>query len=250
MTGIIFDIQEFTIHDGPGIRVTVFLKGCPLRCIWCHNPEGLSPLPQLMIKKNRCMHCGKCLNGCTHADCVPFNRCVHACPDGLVTVTGEIWDDNTLAEKLCGYRDMLPDGGITISGGEPLMQADFSAALLRNVRGMHRTLQTSGYADADAFLKVIAESDYVLFDLKLADREKHKEYTGKYNDAILHNYRLLLESGIPHEVRIPLIPGITDTHENLEALKKITVNSPVELKNYNNLAGAKYPLLDMEFTYA
>ena len=249
MKGLIFDIREFTIHDGPGSRITVFLKGCPLRCIWCHNPEGFTTAPQLMLKKNRCVHCGLCLKPCDHNDCAPFGRCLHACPEGLVTVSGTVWDDNALAEKLRGYADMLAGGGITLSGGEPLMQADFSASLFRNLRGMHRTLQTGGFAEADEFLKVLAETDYVLFDLKLADPELHRKYTGECNDKILYNYRLLLESGKPHAVRIPLIPGISDTRENLEALAKITAASPVEFMKYNELTGAKYPLLGLELAY-
>jgi len=215
MTGTVFDIREFTVHDGPGSRITVFLKGCPLRCIWCHNPEGFSPFPELMVKESRCIKCGKCFKPCTHADCAPFGRCLHACPDGLVTITGKQWEAFALAEKLRGYKELL-SGGITLSGGEPLMQADFSAELFANIKGIHRTLQTGGYAKSDIFLNVLEQTDYVLFDLKLYDREKHKTYTGQYNDLILDNYRLLIESGKPHAVRIPLIPGITDTEDNLE----------------------------------
>jgi pyruvate formate lyase activating enzyme len=179
---------------------------------------------------------------------VPFGRCLHACPDGLVTVTGTEWEAAILAEKLLSYRGILT-GGITLSGGEALMQADFSVEVFRNLRGLHRALQTSGYAEPEDFLNVLAETDYVLFDLKLADREQHKIYTGEFNDKILDNYRLLLESGKPHVVRIPLIPGITDTLENLEALAKITEASTVELMRYNDLAGAKYPMLGMGFIY-
>jgi pyruvate formate lyase activating enzyme len=245
--GIVFDIREFTVHDGPGSRITVFLKGCRLRCFWCHNPEGLSPKPQLMVKENRCVHCGRCLVPCNHPDCAPFKRCLHACPDGLAAVSGVEMDALDLSKKLLGYRDFLEDGGVTLSGGEPLLQADFSAELFRRIRGMHRALQTSGFAELKDFKQVLAETDYVLFDLKIADREIHRKYTGEYNDSILRNYACLLESGIPHSVRVPLIPGITDTHENIKALAKITQKSPVELMRYNRLAGAKYPLLKMNY---
>jgi pyruvate formate lyase activating enzyme len=202
-----------------------------------------------MIKESRCIHCGRCRKPCDHPGCAPFGRCLHACPEGLVALSGSEWDAAVLAEKLRGYDGILADGGITLSGGEPLMQAGFSAEVLRNLRGLHRALQTSGHAETRDFLRVLAETDYVLFDLKLADREKHREFTGVDNDRILKNYRILLETGTPHVVRIPLIPGITDTGENLAALAKIAQSSTVELMRYNDLAGAKYQMLGMEFAY-
>jgi pyruvate formate lyase activating enzyme len=202
-----------------------------------------------MVKENRCTHCGRCHKPCAHPGCAPFARCLHACPEGLVTLSGTEWEAAVLAEKLRGYAGILADGGITLSGGEPLMQADFSAEILRNLRGLHRALQTSGHAETRDFLRVLVETDYVLFDLKLADREKHREFTGLDNDLILKNYRFLLETGKPHVVRIPLIPGITDTRENLTALAKIAQSSAVELMRYNDLAEVKYQMLGMEFAY-
>lgn len=248
MTGTVFDIKELTIHDGPGTRVTVFLKGCPLRCGWCHNPEGLSAAPQLMVKQAQCVHCGVCMQGCSHPDCAPFGRCLHACPKGLVSVSGTVWEAKELAAKLQKYKPFFADGGgVTFSGGEPLLQADFVIEVSRHLPGIHKTLQTSGYADSEVFRRVLNEMDHVLLDIKLAHPEEHKVYTGVSNEKILENYKILLASGKPHAVRIPLIPGITDREENLRGIAKIAEHSPVELMRYNALAGAKYPMVGLEY---
>ncbi len=249
MIGTVFDIKEMTVHDGPGSRVTVFLKGCPLRCLWCHNPEGLSAAPQLMVKENRCVHCGLCVRGCNHTECQPFGRCVHACPNGLVSISGEEMTSDALAERLLGYKKFLNSvgGGITFSGGEPLLQADFVAETAEKLGGMHLALQTSGYASEEKFKKVLAKMDYVLFDIKLADTAIHKKYTGVSNEPILKNYKTLLESGKPHVVRVPLIPGITDTPQNLRSIAEIVGDDKVEVMRYNSLAGAKYKMVGMEY---
>lgn len=244
MKGTVFSIQEFTVHDGPGCRVTVFLKGCPLHCFWCHNPEGIRPEPQLLCKTARCTHCGRCLRGCAHEDCRPFGRCLHACPQGLLTVSGQIWSADALADRLNGYGDMLDGGGVTFSGGEPLMQMDFLEEVCCRLR-LHKAVQTSGYAPEEVFRRMLGTVDYILFDIKLADRRLHRKYTGADNDLILHNYRLLLDSGKPHVVRVPLIPAVTDTRENLAAIAALTRHSHVELMRYNPCAGAKYDMLGL-----
>ena len=190
MKGIVFDIKEFALHDGGGIRTTVFMKGCPLRCIWCHNPEGLSPKRELYLKQNGCLHCGLCLKPCTHPECRGLGRCLHICPKNLVCAAGEEWDSSELAEKLLQHRDFYNTmgGGITLSGGEPLAQADFCTELLCKLRGqVHRSIETSGYAHADVFRQVIDECDFVIMDLKLADSDKHREFTGVTNEMILAN---------------------------------------------------------------
>ena len=249
MMGTVFDIKEMTVHDGPGSRVTMFLKGCPLRCLWCHNPEGLSAQPQLMVKENLCVRCGSCLKGCTHAECAPFGRCIHTCPQGLVSISGTSYTSEQLAEELLKYKPFLASvgGGVTFSGGEPLTQPDFLYETLIRLDGMHRALQTSGYAGTEVFEKVLSAVDYVLFDIKLADSLLHKKYTGVSNEKILQNYKTLVKSGKPHVVRIPLIPGITDTPQNLSAISEIVGEDRVEVMRYNRFAGAKYKSVGLEF---
>lgn len=240
--GIVFDIKEFALSDGPGIRTTVFLKGCPLRCAWCHNPEGLTKEPELYRATGSCLSCGLCRRPCTHPDCRPYGRCLHICPRGLLRLAGREWEAEELAKHLLRGVALYADteGGITLSGGEPLLQAAFARELLGHLSGVHRTLETSGYADAATFFSVAERCDLVLFDLKLADPILHCRYTGVENTRILENAARLRESGIPHIFRIPLIPAITDTRENLAALSAIAGDSPVELLSYNALAPAKY----------
>lgn len=249
MTGTVFDIKEFTVHDGPGTRVTVFLKGCPLRCWWCHNPEGLSPEPQLMIKKALCSGCGRCLKPCEHPECVAFSRCLHACPKGLLSISGIQWESYELAAHFRRFRPFFANGGgVTFSGGEPLLQADFVSEVCTELPDVHKALQTSGYAEEAVFERILEHMDYVLFDLKLADRKTHKYYTGVDNQPILRNFSLLKCSGKPFVIRIPIIPGITDTRDNLLALSEIAGDSPVQLMHYNKLAGAKYAMVGKHFT--
>ncbi|MBQ2686810.1 MAG: 4Fe-4S cluster-binding domain-containing protein, partial [Clostridia bacterium] len=119
LKGTVFDIKEFSIHDGPGLRTTIFLKGCPLRCVWCHNPEGLSPRPEISYKKNVCIGCLECQKECSHDDCKPFGRCLHVCPKNALSVIGKEYTDNELLEKLLKNYDIIKDGGVTFSGGEP-----------------------------------------------------------------------------------------------------------------------------------
>ena len=248
MTGTIFDIKEFAIHDGPGLRTTVFLKGCPLRCKWCHNPEGLLPEPQLMVRDVRCLHCGLCTRGCSHPDCQPFGRCLHICPNNLISVAGETITAETLAKRIRRSADMFGvQGGVTFSGGEPLMQPDFLHAVLDLIPDIPAAVETSGYAREDVFRSVIARMKLVYMDIKLADSDLHKRYTGVGNEAILENFATLRESGKPYLIRTPLIPGITDTRENLDAIKAIIGDSAYEQLPYNAMAGAKYKMLGLRY---
>ncbi len=225
-TGIIFDIREFAVHDGPGIRTTVFLKGCPLACQWCHNPEGQSRRPQAM-----------------HSPTVS-------------RTAGQAYTPEALAAILNRQAAILRDneGGVTFSGGEPLLQADFVAEVIDRLQGIHVLLDTCGYGRASAFGRLLERSQLVYYDLKLIDRLAHKHYTGCYNDRILANLRLLAASGVPYVIRVPLVPGVTDTDENLAAIAELVAGLPrlpalpeVHLLPYNRAAGAKYAAAGMQF---
>ena len=250
MKGTIFDIKEFSVHDGPGSRITVFLKGCPLRCLWCHNPEGLRAEPQLSHKKQLCTGCGSCLPPCNHPDCQPYGRCLHICPNGALAVAGERIEASVLADRLRRNADILAmmGGGITLSGGEPLMQADFVCELAAHLNGIHLAIQTSGHTHPDTYRRVISHFDYVMQDIKFADPIAHRHYTGVDNAWILQNIAWLKESGKEYVFRIPLIPDVTDTEDNLRAISAIVGDSPVELLRYNQLAGAKYPTFGMTYS--
>lgn len=249
MQATVFDIKEFTVHDGPGPRVTVFFKGCPLRCQWCHNPEGLERKPQLLYREALCGHCGACRTPCAHEECAPFGRCIHACPNGCLHVAGRQYTSQQLGERLQEYRDILAamGGGVTLSGGEPLLQGAFIRELLPRLAGIHVALQTSGYAEAELYRDVVSQCDLVMQDIKLVDPQAHVRYTGVSNEKILHNISWLKNSGIPFVFRVPLIPGITDTEENLRAISEIVEEHPVELLPYNPFAGAKYSQLGMQY---
>lgn len=249
MEGTVFDIKEFTVHDGPGPRVTVFLKGCPLRCQWCHNPEGLERKPQLLYRQTLCTHCGACRNTCTHEECAPFGRCIHACPNGCLSVVGQQYTPQQLGARLLQYKEILAamGGGITLSGGEPLLQGAFIQQLLPELSGMHVAIQTSGYAEPALYRAVISRCDFVMQDIKLADPQAHARHTGVGNARILENIRWLKNAGVPFVFRVPLIPGITDTEENLRAIARITEGYSVELMPYNPFAGAKYNQLGMDY---
>ncbi len=249
MVGTIFDIKEMAVHDGPGIRTTVFFKGCPLRCAWCHNPEGLTREKQLMVKTARCTHCGKCHAPCSHAACQPFGRCLYVCPEGLVSVSGRQVDAAELATELRESARPLGDafGGFTFSGGEPLMQSDFLLQLCDELAGYPLCVETGGYAPGAVFEAVIRRMDYVIMDIKLADNDMHKTYTGAENTAILQNFHRLADSGIPYLIRTPLVPRITDTPDNLRRIRDIIGHSDWEQLPYNDLAPMKYAMLGMPY---
>lgn len=250
MTGTIFNIEEFAVHDGPGLRTAVFLKGCPLRCIWCHNPEGLSPKPQLMVRVAKCTHCGLCYKKCTHPECRAFGRCLHICPQDLISVSGEIISDEALAERLRHGENVTADKPrVTFTGGEPLMQADFLFNVIDLLPDFDIAVETSGFADEKIFRTMTDKVSLVIMDIKLADSKLHKKYTGHSNEIILNNLSYLKKSGKNCVIHTPLIPGITDTAENLKAVEALVEGLYWEKLPYNKLAGAKYLMLGMEFGY-
>jgi pyruvate formate lyase activating enzyme len=214
MTGVIFDIRELTIHDGPGLRTTVFLKGCPLRCAWCHNPEGMTLAPQILHNPNG-------------------DR-----------VAGRVYRAAELSTLLNRQAPLLRDGGVSFSGGEPLMQSAFLAEVIDRLVGLHVVLGTSGFAPEADFQRVVSRCDLVLFDLKLMDPEAHRRWTGVENAPIHRNLAMLAGMGKPFIVRVPLVPGVTDTEANLRAIARLVRALPgtprVELLPYNRAAGGKY----------
>ncbi len=262
MRGIIFDIERFAIHDGPGIRTTLFLKGCPLACWWCHNPESLSPLPQLVFFEGKCIGCGKCFTVCPvvaheHAGegrehhrekCTLCGRCVQACVAEALVMEGREIDAAEAVAELA--RDApfyaTSGGGVTLSGGKPLRQADFCAQVLTGcrARGLHTALDTSGFAPWEDFEKVLPLVDLVLYDLKHADPVEHRRFTGVSNALIRENLMRIGQRGTPVEVRIPLVPGVNDSPANLEACAEILIElsslTQVVLLPYHRLGEAKY----------
>lgn len=263
-TGVIFDIKQFSVFDGPGIRTTVFLKGCPLRCMWCHNPEGLSFEPQLMVSQNGCTGCGRCKEICRRNEqdsciasegkifpkqCVLCGECVKVCPVRLRKICGDRMTAEELANRLLKDREYLhmQGGGITFSGGEPTGQPEFLLECLERLRPMNRAIETSGYCLPPVFRGILKELDYIIMDIKLADDEEHRHYTGVGNPIILENLEQVKASEKPFCIRIPVIPGVNDSEENYRktaALLKGAGNLiMVELLPYHKTAGAKYGMV-------
>lgn len=265
-SGIFFDIKRYSINDGPGIRVTVFLKGCPLSCIWCHNPESISPKVQKMYSHSKCIGCSDCVEHCpenaltltnegiiTQVEaCTLCGICAEVCPTKAMEMTGKLDTvDNIMKmiERETVFMDQS-EGGVTFSGGEPLRQSEFLIELLdacgRN--GIHRTVDTSGFANTETLLEVAKRTDHFLYDLKMMNSEKHKKYTGVPNEKILSNLKILAETGASINIRIPFIKGVNSDNENMEETaifiaglsgeKKI-----VNLLPYHNIMTKKYQKL-------
>ena len=253
-TGTIFDIKEFAVFDGPGMRQTVFFKGCPLRCNWCHNPEGLCMQPQLMVSSASCTDCGKCRAVCTHETCIACGACVPVCPQRLRKIAGKIVTSDELVKKIRKNADYYAryGGGVTFSGGEPLLQAEFLMEVLDKIPDLHRAIETSGFCDPAVFAEVVSHLDYVMMDLKIFDEEKHRHFTGVGNEKILANARQLCEGKTPFVIRIPVIPGVNDDEANYRNtaayLQGANSLQKVELLPYHKTAGAKYGMLGMEYT--
>ena len=252
--GTVFDIKQLAVFDGPGIRTTVFFKGCPLRCRWCHNPEGLAFAPQLMVSSQGCTHCRRCRDVCpSPGNCIRCGRCVTACPMHLRKICGTAYTAKELAGKL--RKDELifqmNGGGVTLSGGEPAAQPEFLLELLKELEGIHRAIETCGYCRPETFHKILSQLDYVIMDIKLADRRQHTFWTGKSNEWILENLKQVKASGRPFVIRVPLIPGVSDTKENLEAVAELIRGAKnlerLELLPYHRTAGAKYGMVDLEY---
>ena len=233
-TGIIFDIKRYAIHDGPGIRTTIFMKGCPLACQWCHNPEGIEPAPFLAYKNERCIRCGECVENCPEqalclekegvipsgSPCINCFTCTEICP---AEARQQVGRKLTAIELFGEIQKDIPfydtsGGGVTFSGGDPLMQLEFLMELLKlcGNANIHRAVDTTGHASHETLMSVAKQTDLFLFDLKMMDSDKHEKYTGVSNHLILENIGHLARKEIDLIIRIPLIPGVNDDVENLE----------------------------------
>lgn len=260
-----FDIKRYALHDGPNIRTTVFFKGCPLRCFWCHNPEGIGCGLEVVIVQERCIGCQECVDGCPEQAlswdgatisrddnrCTLCLNCVEICPSlaheavgyqaAIEEIIGEITKDQPFFDQ--------SGGGVTFSGGEPLAQAEHLITLLKRCGELeiHRSVDTSGYAETPIMLEVAAHTDLFLFDLKHMDDGLHKEHTGVGNEQILHNLKMLSKNGVSLRIRFPLLASINDSVAHVEAMGRFLSGlgsiEHVDLLVYHDLAGAKYKKL-------
>jgi len=268
-TGVIFDLKKYAIHDGPGIRTTVFFKGCPLACQWCHNPEGMAVATQRIYHKERCIDCGECLQICPHkaiyrtvegmvadpAKCQLCGSCADHCPAAAVEFVGQrvtVAEVVRKIEKDVAFYDQS-NGGVTFSGGEPLMQPEFLLELLEACGDLdlHRTVDTTGYADATLLLKVAQKTDLFLYDLKIMDTEKHRKFTGVSNEQILTNLTRLAQNDAAIQVRIPVIPGVNSDPENIDKtadfIHCLGGVEHISLLPFHNSARCKYRRLGMQW---
>ena len=269
MRGIVSDIQKFSLHDGPGIRTTIFLKGCTLHCQWCHNPEAIALKPELMRAMNKCIGCGACVAVCPTGaitredDGLAYHRalcrncfaCVRACPSAALSIVGTEMEAEDVVACAMADRDYYESsgGGITLSGGDPVMQSEFAAELLRlfHEKGVHTAMESALNADEAAVDRLTEHLDLLFFDVKLLDEKQHLQYTGASNRTALAHVKRLSQRGLAMVARTPLIPGVTDTVENVTAIAAwLHENAPqarYQLLNYNPMAEAKWENIGLSY---
>ncbi len=272
MKGLIFNIQRYSIQDGPGIRTTVFMKGCPLKCIWCANPEGQKPVPEILYDKNKCNKCYQCVNACLHGAIsifqdgfIDINRrickrckkypCIDACEEEALKLVGKFVTIEELMQEV--EKDSLfyrnSNGGVTLSGGEPTKQFEFILEFFKRCKekGIHTILDTCGYTSWGSLKKILEYIDLVLYDIKHIDSEKHKKFTGVSNEIILSNAKALLDNNIKTIFRIPIIPGYNDEKENIETIARFLKEiggKEVNLLPYHRLGIKKYEKLGINYS--
>lgn len=269
-SGWVFNIQRFSVHDGPGIRTTVFLKGCPLRCLWCCNPESQRREPQIVFHRERCIHCDVCLIVCpqlalevdteenrrwVQERCDLCGQCVDECFAGALEQIGRLVTVGEVLAEVEADRRFYEQsgGGVTLSGGEPLAQPEFSQGLLQacHRQGIHTAIETSGHGPWDAWSELLPHLDLILYDLKETDPERHEELTGVSNRLILENLRRLARTDKKLIVRRPVIPGYNDSPESIHAMaglvRSLGTIEEVNLLPYHRFGRTKYDLLGREY---
>jgi pyruvate formate lyase activating enzyme len=265
LTGLVFDFKHFAVHDGPGIRTTVFLKGCSLKCQWCHSPESQSTNPEIMVHPEKCIGCGSCVEVCPENAvispgiidakvCNLCGKCIEACYPGALELIGKNIQVTEILDEINKDRLLYKTsgGGVTLSGGEPAQQSKFTYKLLKALKenGYHSVLDTCGYTTWDNLKKILKYVDLVFFDLKHMNPIKHKKFTGVSNELILSNLKQIVGLGKSTRIRIPLIPGFNDSEEHLRCLSKFLRELPVETVDilpYHKMGVSKYDSLDREY---
>ena len=248
-TATLFDIERNSFVDGPGIRTTVFFKGCNLKCAWCHNPESQSTKPQMMFYRDKCTGCGKCKEICPTPDnCILCGKCTFYCPADARKICGKKYTvDEVFAEiiKDKAYYDNS-DGGVTFSGGECMLQIDFLAEILKKCKenGIHTAVDTAGHIPFESFKKILPYTDLFLYDIKIFDTQKHKQYVGVGNELILENLKKLFKANAKIWIRIPIIPDVNDSIEEMQLIRDFldTNGKPekIELLPYHAMGENKY----------
>ena len=253
MNGIIFDIQRFSVYDGKGIRTNFFFKGCNLRCKWCHNPESQKKEPQLMFNKNKCTGCGECVRVCANTfteNCTACGRCTEVCKYGARKIAGKEYSVDEVFNIVVRDKAFYDTsgGGVTLSGGEPLLQIDFTVELLKKCKenGINTAVETAANVPWEYFEKVLPYLDTVLCDVKCIDESRHRELTGVSNKQILANAEKLMQSGKEVIFRMPVIPGLNDCE--VERVREFTKGFVLELLAYHETGKGKYEQLNMDYT--